>query len=74
MTASEIGNLIRERRRAAGLTQARAAGLCNVGVRFLSDLENGKETAAIGKALQVLQGLGLEVTIAPRGPARRSGG
>ena len=71
MTSSEIGKQILLQRKAAGLTQARAAGLCNVGVRFLSDLENGKPTAALGKVLQVLDGLGLVVTVTSRD--RRAG-
>jgi hypothetical protein len=29
-----------------------AVALCNVGYRFLSDIENGKQTVHIGKVLQ----------------------
>ncbi len=66
MTPAEIGKKVRAQRKAAGLTQARAAGLCNVGIRFLSDIENGKPTAALGKVLQVLDGLGLLLAISSR--------
>ena len=38
-----------------------------VGVRFVSELENGKPTLEIEKVLRVLSRLGLEVTITPRG-------
>ncbi|MBK9519298.1 MAG: helix-turn-helix transcriptional regulator [Anaeromyxobacter sp.] len=62
-----LGLLVRRRRRADGLTQAQAAGLCGVGTRFLGELERGKETAELGKVLQVLRGLGLDVAIVPRG-------
>jgi y4mF family transcriptional regulator len=62
-----LGRTIREKRKADGLTQAEAAGLCGVGIRFLSELERGKAGAELGKVLQVLRGLGLVVTIAPRG-------
>lgn len=35
-------------------------------MRFLSELERGKETAEIGKAVHALQLLGLEVIVVPR--------
>lgn len=64
---ADIGQMVRDKRKADGLTLADAAALCNVGYRFFSDLENGKTTAHIGKVLQVLNGMGLEVRIGPRG-------
>jgi HTH-type transcriptional regulator / antitoxin HipB len=66
-TPADIGMLVRKKRKTDGLTLADAAAMCNVGYRFLSDVENGKPTAHIGKILQVLSCLGLEVTILPRG-------
>jgi len=66
MTPAEVGQRVRIQRKAVGLTQAQAAGLCNVGIRFLSDLENGKSTASLGKVLQVLDRLGLVLTIGQR--------
>lgn len=66
-TTSDIGKVIREKRRKDGLTQADAAALCGVGARFLSDLENGKPTVEFGKTLQVLKGVGLECLIVQRG-------
>lgn len=64
---SELGHLIRQRRREFKVTQAKLAGLAGVGLRFLSELERGKPTAELGKALQVLTRLGLNVWILPRG-------
>ena len=64
---SDIGILIRQKRKEDGLTLLDAASLCGVGYRFLSEFENGKETAEIGKILKVLSGLGLELTISSRG-------
>jgi len=58
----ELGTLIRQRRKAMGLTQLDAAGLCGVGERFLSELERGKSSASLGKALQVLHRLGFTVS------------
>ncbi len=65
-TVADIGAAIRKKRREDGLTLADAAALCGVGYRFLSDLENGKETVQMGKVLQVLTALGLDLFIASR--------
>jgi y4mF family transcriptional regulator len=62
----DIGKAVREARRKAGMTQAQAAALCGVGVRFLSDLENGKATLQLGKTLHVLRNLGLFLSVKPR--------
>ena len=58
-TITDISNLVRARRKELALTQADAAGLCGVGVRFWSELENGKESLHIGKVLTVLSRLGI---------------
>jgi HTH-type transcriptional regulator / antitoxin HipB len=65
-TAADIGVAIRKKRKEDGLTLADAAALCGVGYRFLSDLENGKKTVQMGKVLQVLTALGLDLYIASR--------
>ena len=62
-----LGQLVRDKRRAIGVRQSDLAALAGVGTRFLSELENGKETAEIGKILLVLNRLGLDVWITPRG-------
>ena len=66
VTAADIGRVIRHKRREVGAHQETAAGLAGVGTKFLSQLENGKETAEVGKVLQVLSAMGLEVYIFPR--------
>jgi HTH-type transcriptional regulator / antitoxin HipB len=66
-TAEDIGRCVRAQRKSQGATQAEFAALCGVGVRFISELENGKPTMALGKVLQVLKCLGLELNIRPRG-------
>ena len=66
-TPQDIGALVRISRKKQGATQAEFASLCGVGVRFISELENGKPTVQVGKLLQVLKCLGLEMTIKPRG-------
>jgi transcriptional regulator with XRE-family HTH domain len=65
-TPLEIGRIIALKRKDIGLKQEVTAGVSGVGTKFLSQLENGKETAELGKTLQVLNGLGLELYIFPR--------
>ncbi|MDD2737276.1 MAG: transcriptional regulator [Desulfuromonadaceae bacterium] len=65
-TPNELGRLIRFKRKEIGVRQEVAAGMAGVGTKFLSQLENGKETAELGKTLQVLRKMGLEVYIFPR--------
>ncbi len=68
-TSTELGAAIRARRKADGLTLVETAGLTNVGVRFLSELENGKPTVRLGLTLRVLNALGLELYLpAPTHP------
>ncbi len=63
MTTKEVGEIIKKVRRAQGLTQPQLAMACGTGVRFIVDIEAGKETCQIGKALNVLHMLGLSVAI-----------
>ncbi len=67
MDTREIGRMVRQKRKAYGLTQTEAAGMCNVGIRFLSELENGKPTLQAGKLLHVLEAFGFVITITERG-------
>ena len=66
LSPEDIGNLVRAKRKSQAANQAEFASLCGVGVRFISELENGKSTVELGKVLQVLKCLGLEVNIMPR--------
>ena len=67
-SAKDLGAAIRAARKTMALRQAEAALLCGVGIRYLSDLENGKETARLGPALKVIAGLGLVLTIDRKKP------
>lgn len=58
-----LGALVRETRKRQGLTQEELAGEAGVGVRFLRELEQGKASCQIGKALTVLAMLGIEVRL-----------
>lgn len=59
LTSKAIGERVRAQRKALGITQAELAMTSATGIRFISDLENGKETCQIGKVLTVLNTLGL---------------
>lgn len=65
-SVADFGVLVRSHRLKQGITQADLAALSGVGTRFISDLENGKPTIALGKALEVARSLGLEIQVAPR--------
>ena len=65
MTPAQIGQLIRRTRRAQQLRLHQLAGAAGVGVRFLVELEAGKPTAQLGKALAVLAALGCTLRIEP---------
>ena len=66
-TPEELGAVVRAARLEQGVDQATTAGLSGVGVRFLGELERGKPTLRLALALRVIQRLGLDVWIAPRG-------
>lgn len=64
-TPHDIGRLIRETRKRLGVTQKALALTSGTGLRFVIDLEKGKHTCEIGKALTVLQTLGIRITLTP---------
>ena len=69
-TAEEFGRLVRERRRALKLQQRDLALAANVGERFVVELEAGKPTCQLGKALAVARALGIRLRDASfRAPA-----
>jgi y4mF family transcriptional regulator len=72
LTPAAIGDIIRATRKAQGLRQDELAGAAGVGLRFIVELEAGKPTAQLGKALQVLAALGCSVMVVPPddGPTR----
>lgn len=73
-TAADLGQAIRKQRKADGLTLADVAGLTNVGVRFLSELENGKPTVRLDKLLRVTSALGLQLHLTSRADADPNAG
>jgi len=71
MTPKQLGKTIRDARRSHHLRQDELAGAANVGVRFIVDLEAGKPTAQLGKALAVMDALGCKLTIEPSSSSKR---
>ncbi len=65
LSPEQLGRTIRRTRKEMGVTQSDLALTSGTGLRFLSDLENGKPTCQIGKALTVLQTLGIRVELIP---------
>lgn len=63
MTIETIGETVRKARKAQGLTQSELALTANTATRFISDLENGKATCQIGKALTVMMSLGIRIEL-----------
>ncbi|MDR1417671.1 MAG: type II toxin-antitoxin system Y4mF family antitoxin [Endomicrobium sp.] len=62
-TAMQLGSKIQESRKKQNLTQRELAAASGVGVRFIVDLEKGKETAEIGKALKVVKMFGIKMDV-----------
>ena len=65
MDSKSLGVIVRRERKAQKLRQAELAAAAGVGIRFIVDLEAGKPTLQLEKALHVLATLGCDVTIAP---------
>lgn len=59
---SVIGQYIKEQRKAAGLTQEEFALRSGLGLRFVRELEQGKETVRLDKVNQALAMFGMEAT------------
>jgi transcriptional regulator with XRE-family HTH domain len=68
--ATQFGAAVASARKALGLTQRELALAINSGERFIVDLEAGKPTAQLGKALAAAKAVGC---VSPQ-PARRADG
>lgn len=61
VSLENIAKLIKQERKKRQMTQIQAAGLCGVGVRFFSELENAKPTLQIDKVLRVIRMFGIKI-------------
>ncbi|MFZ9940947.1 MAG: helix-turn-helix domain-containing protein [Luteolibacter sp.] len=58
-----LGQAIRQQRRRLKVTQKDLAMTSGTGLRFIIDLEKGKPTCQLGKALEIVRALGLNLEI-----------
>lgn len=66
-SSDDFGNIIRAKRKELGLTQSDLAQLSGVGLRFISELERGKETIRLGYAIKIASNLGIDIITKDRG-------
>ncbi len=66
MSPEELGTILRQRRKLAGITQRDLAALSELGVHTLSDLESGKGNPTLEVLTRVCRVLGLEIRLTPR--------
>ncbi|MBL0319029.1 MAG: helix-turn-helix transcriptional regulator [Alphaproteobacteria bacterium] len=62
-TPETIGSIIKKVRKATGITQKDLALTSGTGLRFIIELEKGKPTCQLGKALTVMQTLGIKLAL-----------
>ena len=61
--SKSFGKAVRMYRKKQGATQIQLAAAANTGVRFIGDLENGKQTVQLDKALRVAHILGMKIEV-----------
>lgn len=62
-TPGQTGALIRRIRKQRGMTQKDLARITACSVKFIGEVENGKETAEIGKALRLVSRLDCNIYV-----------
>lgn len=65
--AADFGKVLRNRRKELGYTQRYISEFTGFSISFISDLENGKSTAELGKAIHISNLLGLDLMMHARG-------
>ena len=63
LDSKSFGAAVRLHRKKQGATQIQLAAIANTGTRFIGDLENGKPTVQLGKALRVANILGMKIEV-----------
>ena len=72
-TSREFGAAIRQERKNRGMLQEELAARARVSRPWLSQIKTGKRTAELGRALWVLDVLGLAVSLVPDKPRDENG-
>ncbi len=65
--AGGFGEMIKKRRKKLGYTQQYICEMSGISASFISNLENGKATIELGKAIYLANLLGLDVELNERG-------
>ena len=65
--AADFGKALKERRKELGYTQRYISEFTGFSISLISDLENGKSTAELGKAIYLANMLGLDIEVCARG-------
>jgi len=60
LSIKTLGSIIEQERKKQNLSIQQLSGLCDCGYRFISDVENGKETCRMDKLFILLRALGIE--------------
>ena len=62
-TSTEIGQAVKKARKTLKLRQRDVAFASGTGIRFIVDLEKGKETCQLGKVLHICHMLGISIDL-----------
>ena len=65
--SKSFGKMIKEKRKKLGYTQKYICEVSGISASFISDLENGKPTVELGKAIYLANLLGIDVELNERG-------
>ncbi|MBO4808768.1 MAG: helix-turn-helix transcriptional regulator [Lachnospiraceae bacterium] len=65
--ANTFGEVIKKQRKKMGYTQKYICEVSGISASYISDLENGKATIELGKAIQLANLLGIDVELTERG-------
>lgn len=72
MDAYGFGELLRERRRELGLSQAEVAAQVGASRQWVIDIEKGKERAELGMAFKLAEVLGVQFKVQKKTPPKNS--
>ncbi len=68
---AELGKFAKETRSELGLRQSDLHAYTKLATRFIGEVESGKETAQIGKVMEMLESMGLELVVRPKSNERK---
>jgi transcriptional regulator with XRE-family HTH domain len=65
--SKSFGEMIKKRRKKMGYTQKYVCEVSGISASFISDLENGKASIELGKAIYLANLLGIDIELNERG-------